>query len=567
MALLGEVMISVTDLSKAIGPREILKPMTFTVHKGHRIGIVGVNGSGKSTFLRLMAGEDKDHGGELRWAHGARIGYVPQEPRLDETKTVLENIQTGVAHVQRLLDEYNQVSTDMGSADPDEMDKLMDRMTKLQEEIDQKNAWELDHQLELAMEALRVPEGDKPVTNLSGGEKRRVALCRELISHPDLLLLDEPTNHLDASSIEWLEAFLGEYAGTVIVVTHDRYFMDNLMDFMVEIEDGRLNIFEGSYSDYLRQKAEWLDKTQKKEEKRQKLLRRELDWMGGHARAHVEKNKMRAKRYEQLMSEGVADLPGESMLRFPVPPRLGSQVVKVEGLKKKYGERTIFQDLAFTLAPGEILGVVGPNGVGKTTLFRLLTGQETPDAGTIEMGQTVKPVYLEQGRETLHDEKTVYDEVAEGAEQLEVGSEGNKKRIHVREYLNWFTFKGTIQQTPVGKLSGGERNRLLLAKALRKGGNLLLLDEPTNDLDLQTLRVLEEGLENWPGSAILISHDRFFLDRLVTALLVFEEDGGVRWVDGNFETYFEIRKKELEKSGKGKGKMLKTTYRRMKKAG
>ena len=558
--LLGETMITVKDLTKSFGDREILKSMSFTVHRDARIGILGINGCGKSTFMRILAQEDTEHGGLVRHAPNIRVGYVAQEPTLDETKTVRQNIEVGLRHIHEIIEDFNRVSEQVGTeSDPDKQEKLMEKMGRLQEEIERVGGWEIDRQLELAMEALRVPPADSPITKLSGGERRRIALCRELISHPDLLILDEPTNHLDASTVEWLEMFIENYQGTVIMVTHDRYFLDNVANYMVELENGHLNIFEGNYSDYLDQKSRILELRARQEDRRQRILKRELEWLNATPQARRTKSKARVSNYERLLV-AAPDMVQEAVnLVIPPGPRLGNKVLDISGLKKRFGDRIIFDGLNLEIAAGEILGVVGPNGAGKTTLLKMILGMEKPDGGKVELGPTVKLTFIDQTREDLNPDKTVYEEISEGRDFIQVGN----REYHVREYLSQFQFKGSQQQTLVGKLSGGERNRLLLAKTLRRGANLLLLDEPTNDLDLVTLRVLEEALESFAGSAIVVSHDRFFLDRVVNSLLVFEEDGRIRHVDGNFETYFDIRKKELESSGAQQGKFRRTSYRKM----
>ncbi len=558
--LLGEVLLTASDLSKTFDDRDLLKNLSFTIHKGARIGVLGYNGAGKSTFLRILAGEDRDYTGTVRHSPNVRIGYVAQEPPLDRGMTVRENIQVGSAHIQKLIDDFNRVSDQLATdVSAEETERLMERLDRIQGEIDSVDGWELEHQLELAMEALRVPPGDSPVDRLSGGERRRVALCRELISQPDLLFLDEPTNHLDAATVEWLEVFIDNYRGTVVMVTHDRYFLDNVANYMVEIENGHLRIYQGNYTDYLERKSEIEAMKARQEDRRQKLLKQELDWMNSTPQGRLTKSKARVKNYYQLLEEDPGNGREKVRLELPRGPRLGNKVLEIRGLSKGFGGRRLIDGLDLDLGPGEIMGITGPNGVGKTTLFRMILGVEKPDKGRIELGDSGQVTYVDQTRDELDPNLTVYETISEGRDVIQVGG----REYHIREYLSGFQFRGGQQQTPVGSLSGGERNRLLLAKTLRRGANLLLLDEPTNDLDLETLRVLEEALLSFAGSALVVSHDRFFLDRIVNSVLVFEDDGSIRHIDGNFETYFEIRKKEIEKSGGQAGKLRKTSYRKM----
>ncbi len=566
--MLGEMLLSANEVEKSFGERQILKDTSFTIHGGARIGIIGPNGTGKSTFMKILAGQDDQFTGELKRHPNVRVGYIEQEPTLDNSKTVRDNIVIGLARVHDIINKFNVVCDASGTEeDDDKRQKLFDKMGRLQEEIDAIDGWEWEHQLELAMEALRVPPADANVEKLSGGERRRVALCRELVSAPDLLILDEPTNHLDAATIEWLEVFIDKYPGTVVMVTHDRYFLDNVANYMVELENGRLNIYEGNYTDYLTQFAVRMDQRQRTEAKRQKLLERELEWMNTTPSARTSKSKARVKNYEKLVEDGPVEGPGSVNLVIPKGPRLGNRVLEIKGLHKGFDGRELIKDLNLEIKPGEIVGITGPNGVGKTTLFRMITGQEKPDKGSIELGPTVELTYVDQTRDDLDPSKTVYEEISEGRDVIQVGD----REYHIREYLSGFQFKGSAQQTPVGKLSGGERNRLLLAKTLRRGANLLLLDEPTNDLDLVTLRVLEEALETFAGSAIIVSHDRFFLDRLANSIVIFEEDvkdesaPRPRIFNGNFEHYFDVRKGEIEAAGGKEGKYRKTTYRKIRK--
>ena len=563
---LGEILLTANEVQKSFGDRTILKDTSFTIHDTARIGVIGPNGTGKSTFMRILAGGDTEYTGEIKRAPNIRIGYIEQEPTLDNEKNCRENVELGLERVLKLIEDYNDVCTDYSTqTDENAQEKLMRRMGRLQEEIELVDGWEWEHQRDLAMEALRVPDPETPVATMSGGERRRVALCREIISCPELLILDEPTNHLDAATIEWLEAFIDKYPGAVVMVTHDRYFLDNVANYMVELENGSLGIYEGNYSSYLEQKDKRLEHQARSESRRRKILQRELAWLNSTPAARTSKSKARVKNYKKLSEDGPIEITGKVNLVIPPGPHLGNKVLKIAGLCKGYDGRELIRNLDLELAPGEMVGMTGPNGVGKTTLIRMIIGEETPDAGTIELGETVKLTYVDQTRDDLEPENTVYEEISEGHDIITVG----KREYHVREYLSGFQFKGSDQQTPVGKLSGGERNRLLLAKTLRRGANLLLLDEPTNDLDLTTLRVLEEALETFAGSAIIISHDRFFLDRLANSLVIFEDDQRrktdtwPRVFNGNFEYYFEIRQQELEEAGVKPGKYRKTTYRKI----
>ncbi len=522
------------DLRKVVPPsREILKGIWLSFYPGAKIGVLGANGAGKSSLLRIMAGVDQDYQGEA-WAHpGTRIGYLPQEPHLDASKTVRENVEDGVKATRDLLKKFEEIS--MKFAEPmsdDEMNKLLEQQGRVQEQIDAANAWELDRKIEIAMDALRLPPGDAAVTNLSGGEKRRVALCRVLLEQPDMLLLDEPTNHLDAESVAWLERYLAEFPGTVVAITHDRYFLDNVAQWILELDRGAGIPYEGNYTSWLEQKRARLQLEEKTESARQRTLERELEWVRMAPRARQAKNKARVQKYEELAEADTAEKTMAHEIVIPPPPRLGNDVVIAKGLKKGYGDKLLYDDLTFSLPRGGIVGVIGPNGAGKTTLFRMIEGTEKPDGGALVIGDTVVLAYADQERQ-LNGTKSVYDEVSQGHDLIQVG----KREMNARAYLSSFNFKGTDQQKKVADLSGGERNRLQLAKVLKAGGNLLLLDEPTNDLDVDTLRALEDALIDFAGCAVVISHDRWFLDRIATHMLAFEGDSEVVWFEGNYRDY------------------------------
>jgi ATP-binding cassette ChvD family protein len=531
----GEYIFTMRDLRKVVPPsKEILKGIYLSFFDGAKIGILGSNGAGKSTLLRIMAGVDKDFIGEARPRAGIRIGYLPQEPQLDPAKDVRGNVMDGVRDQQALLDQFNEIS--MKFAEPmedDEMNRLLEKQGTLQERIDALGLWELDHKVEMAMDALRLPPGDADVTKLSGGEKRRVALCRLLLEQPDMLLLDEPTNHLDAESVWWLERYLAEFRGTVVAVTHDRYFLDNVAGWILELDRGAGIPWEGNYSSWLAQKQQRLAQEEKQSSARQKTLERELEWVRMAPRARHAKNKARITRYEELRDQAEQQSDGTTEILIPVPPRLGDEVVIAEDVAKGFGDRLLFERLNFALPRGGIVGVIGPNGAGKTTLFRMITGEEAPDAGRLRVGSTVEVAYVDQSRDALDGSKTVYEEISGGEDQLQFG----RRSVNARAYAAGFNFRGADQQKRVKDLSGGERNRLHLAKLLKSGGNLLLLDEPTNDLDVDTLRALEEALLGFAGCAVVISHDRWFLDRIATHILAFEGDSEVVWYEGNYAEY------------------------------
>jgi energy-dependent translational throttle protein EttA len=538
-----QYVFTMKGLGKVHQPdNQVLRDIWLSFLPGAKIGVLGLNGSGKSTLLRIMAGLDQDFSGEAFPGEGVTIGFLPQEPQLDASKDVRGNVEEGVAEVRALLDRYDALNMKLGEEmTPEEMEKVLDEQSKLQDRIDATNAWDLDSRLDMAMDALRLPPPDADVSILSGGEKRRVALCRLLLQSPDLLLLDEPTNHLDAESVGWLERFLKDYPGTVVAVTHDRYFLDNVAGWILELDRGTGIPYEGNYTGWLEQKQARLVQEEKAESKRQRTLQRELDWIRMSPRARQAKGKARLTAYEQLLAEDTPDKLDRVEIYIPPGPRLGDVVVEARGVRKAYGDVVLFDDLNFTLPRGGIVGVIGPNGAGKTTTFRLMTGQEQPDGGTMRLGETVQIGYVDQSRDALDPKKSVWEEISGGEEELELG----KRKVSSRAYVSWFNFKGGTQQRKVGVLSGGERNRVHLAKLLRKGCNLLLLDEPTNDLDVDTLRALEEALLDFPGCAVVISHDRWFLDRIATHILAFEGDSQVVWFAGNYQDYEADRRRRL----------------------
>jgi ATP-binding cassette ChvD family protein len=525
------------QLSKLYGAKKVLDGVSISFFPGAKIGVVGANGSGKSTLLRVMAGIDREFNGEARLADGATAGYLAQEPQLDPTKNVWDNVVEGSAD-KRLLDQFNAVSMQLAE---DYSEELMEKMTALQEEIDSRNAWDIDSKIEMAMEALRCPPPDGDVTRLSGGERRRVAICKLLLQKPDLLLLDEPTNHLDAESVAWLEHFLQAYEGAVILITHDRYFLDNITKWTLELDRGRGMPFEGNYSSWMEQKHKRMIQEGREKEARTRQLTRELDWVRSSPKARQAKSKARLSAYEELRAKADRDTLDVAQIQIPSGPRLGGVVVEAENLKKGFGDRLLIDGLNFKLPPGGIVGVIGPNGAGKTTLFRMMTGQDTPDDGALRLGDTVQLGYVDQSRDALDENKTVWEEISGGLDIVKLGD----REVQSRAYVSWFNFKGGDQQKPVGKLSGGERNRVHLAKTLKSGANLLLLDEPTNDLDVETLSALETALEDYAGCAVIISHDRFFLDRIATHILAFEGDSHVEWFQGNFADYEEDKRRRL----------------------
>lgn len=537
-------------------PKPILKDIHLQFLPGTKIAIIGVNGAGKSTLMKIMAGMDSEYQGEAWAADGVRVGYLSQEPQLDETRSVRENVMDGVRGIADKIARFNAISAEMGAGGDVDFDALMAEMGELQEAIDAVDGWTIDNQVEIAMDALRCPPGDSPVDKLSGGERRRVALCRLLLDKPDILLLDEPTNHLDAESVAWLERHLIDYKGNVILVTHDRYFLDNVVGWVLEIDHGRGIPFEGNYSDWLTAKAKRVTQEKSESEAREKTISRELEWIRQSPKGRQSKSKARIKAFDELVEAQSMRRPDNAQILVQIPERLGSKVIEAQGLSKAFDDRLLFENLSFSLPPGGIVGVIGPNGSGKTTLFRILTGQEKPDSGTLDIGGTVQMGYVDQSRDALQANKTVWEEISGGNERFVFG----KCEVPTRAYVGAFNFKGADQQKKVGQLSGGERNRVHMAKMLAAGGNVLLLDEPTNDLDVETLRALEEALENFAGCAVVISHDRFFLDRLATHILAFEGDSHVEWFEGNFQAYEEDKRRRL---GDEASRPHRMTYRKL----
>ncbi|MEL7683165.1 energy-dependent translational throttle protein EttA [Citromicrobium bathyomarinum] len=521
-------------------PKPVLNNINLQFYQGAKIGIVGPNGAGKSTLMKIMAGIDTDYAGEAWPGENITVGYLPQEPELDPNKTVLENVKDGARETADMVERFNQIGIEMGEEDAD-FDALSEEMAELQDKIDAVDGWTLDNQLEIAMEALRCPPSDASVENLSGGEKRRVALTRLLIQKPGILLLDEPTNHLDAESVNWLENHLAEYAGAVLMITHDRYFLDNVVGWILELDRGSYYPYEGNYSTYLDKKAKRLAQEEREDSGRQRALSEELEWIRQTPKGRQTKSKARLRKFEQLQDAQSDRKPGKAQIVIQVPERLGSQVIEAHNISKSFGDKLLFEDLSFTLPPGGIVGIIGPNGAGKSTLFKIITGQEQPDSGTIKIGDTVHLGYVDQSRDDLTASNNVWEEISDGLDYMKV----NGHDMSTRAYVGAFNFKGQDQQKNVGKLSGGERNRVHMAKMLKEGGNVLLLDEPTNDLDVETLRALEDAIENFAGCAVVISHDRFFLDRLATHILAFEGNSHVEWFEGNFEAYEEDKRRRL----------------------
>ncbi len=537
-----QYIYQIEDLVKKFGQREVLKNIWLAFYPGAKIGVLGRNGSGKSSLLRIMAGQDKEFDGEAKLSDGFTAGYLPQEPQLNPDKNVLENVEEAVVRTRTILKRFDKINERLGEPlDENEMDKLLAEQARVQDQIEAMNAWELDRQIEIAMDAMNLPPGDADVTKLSGGERRRVALCKILLERPDLLLLDEPTNHLDAEAVAWLERHLSDYSGTVVAVTHDRYFLDNAAGWILELDRGRGIPWQGNYTSWLEQKKDRLQKEEKAASARQKTLERELEWVRTSPKARQAKNKARIRAYEQMSAEKFADREDEFEIQIPPGKHLGELVVDAEKVSKAYGDRVLFENFSFRLPAGGIVGIIGPNGAGKTTLFRLIIGQEKPDAGSLRVGPTVEMGYVDQSRDSLEADKTVYEEISGGHDTLDMGG----RSVNSRAYVARFNFTGTDQQKKVGVLSGGERNRVHLAKLLRRGCNLLLLDEPTNDLDVDTLRALEEAILNFAGCVVVISHDRWFLDRIATHVIAFEGDGYVHVCEGNFQTYEAERRERL----------------------
>ena len=537
-----QYIYTMKKLSKVFPPNhQVLKNIWLSFFPGAKIGVLGLNGSGKSTLLKVMAGIDTDFHGEAWPAEGVKIGYLPQEPMLDPEKTVLENVQDGVRETMDLLKRFDEINDAFGTATPEEMEKLLDEQAKIQDDIEARDAWDINSKLDMAMDALRCPPGDSAVTHLSGGEKRRVALCRLLLQAPDLLLLDEPTNHLDAETVGWLERYLHNYPGTIVAITHDRYFLDNVAGWILELDRGEGIPFEGNYSGWLSQKEKRLAQEAREDDNRRKTLARELEWIKMSPKARHTKSKARYTAYEELAAQSSKDKQKEGAIYIPSGPRLGDLVLEANNISKSYGDKLLYENLSFRLPRGGIVGVIGPNGAGKTTLFRLITGKEEPDSGSFKVGSTVKVAYVDQSRDGLNPDDTVWDAISERNEQISIGD----RLINSRAYVSSFNLKGQEQQKKVGDLSGGERNRVHLAVTVKEAGNLLLLDEPTNDLDVETLRSLEEALVNFAGCAVVISHDRWFLDRIATHIIAFEGNSDVVWFEGNYQEYEADRRKRL----------------------
>jgi|TARA_B110000495_G_scaffold84012_1_gene72239 sulfate-transporting ATPase len=537
-----QYIFQMVDMTKKHGTKPVLNNIWLSFYPGAKIGVLGRNGTGKSTLLKIMAGIDKEFDGEARLTDGFTVGYLPQEPHLNPEKNVWDNVQEAVAPRRKLLDRYNELSAKCAEPlDDDAMQKVYDEMARVQDQIEASNTWSLDHEIEVAFEVMNLPPKDADVAELSGGERRRVALCKLLLEKPDLLLLDEPTNHLDADSVHWLERTLQDYHGTIVAVTHDRYFLDNVAGWILELDRGEGHPFEGNYSSWLEQKQTRLKVEEKQNDARLKALKRESEWIKLSPKARQSKSKARIGAYEQMLNEDQREREQDLEIQIPPGPHLGDVVIEAEGLGKGFGENILMEDVSFRLPPGGIVGIIGPNGAGKTTLFRMITGQQQPDCGSLKIGSTVELGYVDQSRDSLRDDHSVYQEISDGHDTLEIG----KRKVNARAYVNRFNFRGSDQEKKVGILSGGERNRVHLAKLLRRGSNVLLLDEPTNDLDVDTLRALEEAIENYAGCVIVTSHDRWFLDRIATHILAFEGDGYLHWCEGNYQTYEQQRRERL----------------------